>query len=118
MVLILVLAVPGRSFALAMTAPGNLSPSEKAVEWLRDNGFDRVVNGVENWWYSSHPPKRGGLPSRPITAVAPPGVTASMHKAGGIDHTPRPADVVSPAPDPLPNEGRWMPVGPRTTASR
>jgi hypothetical protein len=115
-VVVAVLALPVRSFAVAMSAPGNMSPSEKFVEWLRDNGLNGLVNGVENWWYTSHPPKKGGVPSRRITAVTPPGASRLVRTRPvpeGIPHTPRPVDIVSPAPHPLPNEGRWIAVGPR-----
>jgi hypothetical protein len=116
--LVLALLVPGYSFIRAMEAPGNLTASEKAVEWLRDSGFNGPVNAVENWWYTSHPPPKGGRPARPITAVGLPVQHGHLSRARTpvvttATHTQAPANVASPAPDPLPNEGVWMPVGPR-----
>jgi hypothetical protein len=113
-----VLALPGASLTRAMEAPGNLTASEKAVEWLRDNGFNGPVNGVENWWYTSHPPRTGGVPAHRITAI---GLPAQLGRTRAVAtpkvtvsaHTRLPVDVVSPASDPLPNEGVWMPIGPR-----
>jgi hypothetical protein len=112
------LAFPGCSFVRAMQAPGNLSASDKAIEWLRDSGFNTPVNSVENWWYTSHPPPKGGVPSRRITAVGLPSQHGHAHTAKApvvavTSHTPLPPDVVSPVADPLPNEGVWMPIGPR-----
>jgi hypothetical protein len=116
--LVLALLVPGCSFVRAMEAPGNLTASEKAVEWLRDNGFNGPVNGVENWWYTSHPPPTGGRPARAITAVGLPTQHGHLSRVKTpavvtVAHTPLPANVVSPVSDPLPNEGVWIPVGPR-----
>ncbi len=118
--LVLALLVPGCSFVRAMEAPGNLTASEKAVEWLRDSGFNGLVNTVENWWYTSHPPPTGGRPARPITAVGLPaqhGHLSRVRKPAAVvvAHTPRPANVVSPVANPLPNEGVWIPVGPRVS---
>ncbi len=118
-VVLAILAVPGCSYVRALEAPGNLTASEKSVEWLRDNGFNAPVNWVENWWYTNHPPKKGGLPKHAISAVGPP--TVHGHTSVGhltpaavvVAHTPLPANVVSPVANPLPNEGVWMPVGPR-----
>jgi hypothetical protein len=113
--IVLALIIPGCSFVQAMTAANNLSPSEKAVEWLRDNGFNGLVNGVENWWYTSHPPRKGGVPARRITSAHLPG--SAKHPSTTVvalpPHTPKPADVATPAGAPLANEGVWLPVGPR-----
>jgi hypothetical protein len=117
LVIVAALALPGWSFAQAMSAPGNLTASDKAVEWLRDNGFGGVVNHAENWWYSSHPPKKGGVPSRRITAHGLPGHSSTSSRTVRpvveVIHTPKPADVATPADHALPNEGVWLPVGPR-----
>ena len=110
--------MPGCSFVQAMQAPGNLTAQEKAVEWLRDRGFNGAVNRVENWWYTNHPPPKGGLPRRRITAVGPPAERIRTAPATSTTialpaHTPPPANVESPAASPLPNEGVWLPVGPQ-----
>jgi hypothetical protein len=109
------LLLPGRSFAIAMGAPGDMSPSEKAVEWLRDHGLGGMVNGVQHWWYSNHAPKKGGVPTHRISVASPPGSwqARSVRIAGTVAHTPRPEDLVSPASHPVPNEGHWLAVGPR-----
>ncbi len=109
----LALVIPAVSLAQAMTAPGNLSPTEKGVEWLRDHGFGGEVNRVEHWWFTNHQPKTGGTPDRGIGIETPSTVGATPSDGGSRDHTSKPADV--PVPDgvsPLPNEGVWQPVGP------
>jgi hypothetical protein len=113
--IVALLVLPGWSFAVAMSAPGNLSPSEKAVEWLRDHGMGSVVNGVQHWWYSTHPPRKGGSPTHRIGVVSPPGSwqARSVRTSTTVAHTRRPDDIVSPAAHPVPNEGRWLAVGPR-----
>jgi hypothetical protein len=114
-VVVALLILPGWSFAVAMSAPGNLSPSEKAVDWLRDHGLGGMVNGVQHWWYSTHPPPKGGTPTHPIAVASPPGSwqARSVRTADAVAHTPRPDDIVSPAAHPVRNEGRWLAVGPR-----
>ncbi len=122
MVLALALVVPAVSLAQAMTAPGNLSPSEKGVEWLRDHGFGGAVNQVEHWWFTNHQPKAGGTPDRSIVIGDPPtGAVSAGSGAGSTGShavTPKPANV--PVPDgvsPLANEGVWQPVGPTVGGS-
>jgi hypothetical protein len=114
-VVALALVIPGVSLAGAMTAPGNLSPTEKGVEWLRDHGFGGAVNRVEHWWFTNHQPKVGGAPDRAITIETPSTVAGPAGPAApaGRPHTPKPGDVAVPdGVTPLPNEGVWQAVGP------
>lgn len=106
----LLAVAPTASLARALRAPGNLTTTEKAVEWLRGNHMGAVVNRVENWWFGLHAPKSGGVPGRAIAPVDPSRPTGSAPAT--VDHTPRPADLTSPAANPLPNEGVWQPAGP------
>ena len=64
------LIVPGVSFARAMTYPGQAPLSVRAVEWVRDNGGGGLVNTVETWWYTRHPPPRSG---KPVDVLTQPG---------------------------------------------
>jgi len=89
----LALVIPAVSLAQAMTAPGNLSPTEKGVEWLRDHGFGGGVNRVEHWWFTNHQPKTGGTPDRGIGIETPSTVGATPSDGGSRDHTSKPADV-------------------------
>jgi hypothetical protein len=115
----LMLLVPAFSLFHALRAPGNLTAFEKSVEWMRDHDLGPVVTKVEGWWFSAHPPKVGGEPDRAIAIDAPPEKGSTSTTKGGtqapaIDSTPRPADVAVPdGLTPLPNEGKWQPVGPQ-----
>jgi len=118
-VLGLVLAVPAFSLLQALRAPGNLTATEKTVEWMRDHDLGPVVNSVERWWFSNHQPKEGGEPDRAIGIEAPPdpstGSTNAAPDKPAIAVTAKPADVAVPdGLTPLAGEGVWQPVGPQT----
>ena len=86
---VLVLALPAFSLGAALRAPGNLSASEKSVEWMRDHGMGGMVNRVESWWFSNHQAKQGGEPDHAIAIAAPPdqaggasdGISVGRHHA-------------------------------------
>jgi len=112
--LCLVMVLPLISFGAALMAPGNLSTSEKSVEWLRDHHLGGAVNRVESWWFSNHQAKQGGEPDHSIDIAAPPEqTTPSTAASPSVATTPRPADVAVPdGVQPLANEGVWTAVGP------
>lgn len=112
MVVLVIGILPGASYASALTAPGNLSLTEKSVEWLRGHGLGGLVNQVENWWFQQNAPKAGGVPGRSIAAPAGVLDTGGTTPRTTVPHTPKPADVPTPAASALPNEGVWQPVGP------
>ncbi len=102
------------SLGSALTNPAlGLSSTARLAEWLRDNGAGSLVNSVENWWYSHHPPPVGGEPS----AVALPsqiGRAASRYAPlsdGSTAYLPAPAPLKPFAQPVLPGEGIWRPVG-------
>lgn len=79
LLVVLLLCVPGVSFAQAMTYPGNAPSSVRAVEWVRDHGGGGLVDRVETWVYSREAPPATGDPvslplssARPTATVAPP----------------------------------------------
>jgi hypothetical protein len=112
-VLVLVLIVPAVSFGRAMFASNNLTYTERAAEWARDNHLGGVLNKVENWWYSDHAPKAGGEPDRVIATEVPPTTATTAPGKPVTPHLPVPAAVA--VPDgvlPVPNEGQWQAVGP------
>jgi hypothetical protein len=122
---LVVLMIPvGWSYVSALTAPGTDPVSVRSVEWIRDHGGGGIVNRVERWWYTNHPPPVGGKPKHGLPKVAAPGDTAAS-KPGKKDQTP-PAPVVTAPPEPahltpppnvqpftnpLPGEGVWGPTG-------
>ncbi len=112
--LCLVMLLPAISLGAALAAPGDLSPSETSVEWLRAHGMGGMVNRVEGWWFSNHEAPQGGEPDHSVEIAAPPD-QAALGRSGTatVPTTPRPADVAVPAGvQALPHEGVWQPVGP------
>ncbi len=112
---LLVFAPPAWSYLGALRAPGTDSIAARSTEWLRGHGFAGVVNHVEEWWYTHHPPKVGGRPRGGIPAA--PKIDASSNRSAGIANAghvglPTPTNVVSPAVNKLPAEGVWKPTGP------
>jgi len=102
------------SLGSALTNPAlGLSTSARLAEWMRDNGAGSLVNSVENWWYSHHPPPVGGVPS----AVALPsqlGRSAARSTPladGSAAYLPAPAPLKPFAQPVLAGEGIWRPVG-------
>ncbi len=88
-----------------LAPPGPDPLAIRAVEWLRDHQGADVVNSVERWWYTSHPPRVGGAPTaleaRPRTPV-----TSTSHGSSRID-VPL-ARVPSPTNSPVGDEGVWV----------
>jgi hypothetical protein len=101
--LVLLLDLVG-SFALAMTAPSNVSFGVRAVEWFRDNGAAWLVSDVESIYYSLNAPARGGRPLKTL-----PKVGAEAGSKFASDAPPPIAPAINP---PLPGEGQWRATGP------
>ncbi len=113
LVIAAILLVPVVSFTRAVVTPNNLSLSERAAEWMRDNNLGFVLNRVEAWWLSRNQPKEGGEPRRAIEAanVEEAGPTTTVKVVA--PHLPKPPNVQVPeGVTPVPNEGVWLPVGP------
>lgn len=114
-VVIVALLVPvGLSYRDALTAPGSEPLSVRSVDWLRGHGGARVVDWVENYWYSRiYPPPKGHAPvvAHPFTRT----VAGSPVPTG-----PRPRTVNHPVRPARRGEGVWAPAavapGPRRLA--
>lgn len=126
--LALVLVVAGIPVAVSyirfMTLPGQDSLGVRTVQWLRENGMAGVVNDLEHWWYTSHPPPIGGKPKEGLPTVAAPSGGATPGRridaqalAGATvpPHLPPPTNMQPLVAEPLPDEGVWQPTG-RTVA--
>jgi hypothetical protein len=112
-VVLVLLLIPTVSFVKAVTSPDNLSVTERAAEWMRDNHLGPVLNRIENWWLSNHQPKAGGEPDRVIggTEVTSAGPTTTVKVVA--PHLPKPTNVQVPEGVlPVENEGVWLPAGP------
>ncbi|HMG28112.1 MAG TPA: phosphodiester glycosidase family protein [Acidimicrobiia bacterium] len=111
----------GWSYVHALTAPGTDPWSVRSVEWVRDHGGGGIVNRIEHWWYTNHPPPVGGRPEHGLPRSAKPGGEA-IGKHAKVLNTPTPTAPPAPphlAPPgnlppfttPLPGEGVWSPTG-------
>ncbi|MGV8846435.1 hypothetical protein [Tessaracoccus sp.] len=108
-VLVLLMIIPGISYAQALTAPGYATWQDRSVGWVRDNGGAPLVDAIENWWYTRHPPADTAPPLSSLpnqarqfgSAKRPP--TSNPNATGS-------APVAVPAlvgVNPLPGEGNW-----------
>ncbi len=119
--LVALVSITGFSLTRALTAPGHDPVGVKLVEWFRGHGAGPVVNTVERWWYTHHPPPVGGHPRHGIPRVeAPtpaPGPTLAPAPPATTDPQatpaipPHPADLVPIASPAIPGEGVWQPTG-------
>jgi Phosphodiester glycosidase len=121
---VLILLIPTLvSYMDALTGPGNDKLSIRSVEWLRSHHYRWAVNDVENWWYTHHAPKKGGVPSQALQAQIAGGARATT-TTGGATSTTAPrvdqaAPAILPAPAPLAplatpaldGEGQWQALG-------
>jgi len=100
-VLALAMVPVGWSFAGYLTAPGDAPLQVRSVDWLRDHGFESVINDVEQWWYTRKKPTG----SRPPLADIP---VALRSASGTVPTTAERAVTSTRRPGTL--EGVWMPV--------
>src|SRR5262249_62328871 len=98
----------GWSYVHALTAPGTDPLSARSVEWVRDHGGGGIVNRIEHWWYTNHPPPVGGRPEHGLPRPANPGGEATGKHAKVLNTPPPPA----PPPPPHPPPPRTPPPSP------
>jgi hypothetical protein len=113
--LVVVLLWATASYTVWMLRPTSLSWSVNSVEWVRYN----VPFGIGNWvadhveqvYYSSQAPKKGGpqLKSLPKVGVRHPTAPATTATTATTAWPPAITPVFS---NPLPGEGVWQPTGP------
>ena len=111
----------GWSYVHALTAPGTDPLSVRSVEWVREHGGGGIVNRIEHWWYTNHPPPVGGKPAHGLPQSAALGNDAVSKRAKAVNTPAATAPPVAPhlAPPgnlqpfttPLPGEGVWSPTG-------
>ena len=107
------LAPVADSYARALTGPGTDALSIRSVEWLRSHHFRWLVNDVEDFWYSHHKPKKGGLPSAALQRQLSGAAVAHGKIVGApkVAHLPPPAPLLPYVANALPGEGQWQPLG-------
>lgn len=98
-VVLLVIAVPAISLGRALMRDDGLSILGKGAAWGRNHGLSWFVDKAEEIRYGAPPSKDAA--TELDTAI--PDVTT----APAID---APANLTTPLPNPLPNEGTWIPV--------
>jgi hypothetical protein len=102
----------GASVVGAATTPGNQNFKAKWADWLRAHHAAVLVNPLEQWYYNSQAPAKGGRP-KGLNPIPPAQRRAATAAAPTVHHLPPPSPVplvVSPA---LPGEGQWQPTGPQ-----
>jgi len=98
----------GCSYVRALDAPGNLSVSERSVEWLRDHNFGDTVSWAEHAYYKQNQPQTGGT----LAAGIPHAVVSAPAAASTTTATTVVNDSIVPIASPsLPREGVWQPLG-------
>jgi hypothetical protein len=112
--LLVLLIVPGWSYAHALTAPGSAPIANRSVEWIRDHGGASLVDAAEQWNYSRRPVSTKTLAQSGVVLPAAPLPTPAKAKSpsatGGL---PAPPDISAAAA----GGGQWQPVG-RTVNGR
>lgn len=116
-VVVLAVAVVGTwSVVGAYAQPGNESFSAKWADWMRSHRMGPLISSVESYYYTSHEPKKGGAPKglNPVlqARAAAPAPSAGDTIAPGAP-LPAPAPVHLVVSPHLPEEGQWLPVGPK-----
>ncbi len=107
LVLVLLMVVPGISYAKAVTAPGYASWPDRSVGWIRDNGGAPLVNAIENWWYTRNPPANTAPPLSSLpTRGQQIGSTKGPQTSKAAAAAPVPVAPLAGAA-PLPGEGVW-----------
>lgn len=90
---------PAVTYVQALTAPGAATFTAWSADWARQMGAGPVVNALENWYYTGHPPAN----SAPSTDALPVPVP---EPAGDQANAPA---ALTTLPGALPGEGLWIP---------
>ncbi|MGV8965806.1 MAG: hypothetical protein ACOH2F_05960 [Cellulomonas sp.] len=108
-ILVLAFLTVGTSYAQALTYPGSASWQTRSVEWVRDHGGNPLVDAIENWYYTRHPPTNRS--PDPATLPAWAGQGAGVQAASGASPTGAAPAAIAPLPGaaPLAGEGIWVP---------
>ena len=110
LVVLAALMVPvGWSYSGYLTAAGDAPVGVRSVDWLRDHGFESVVNNVEQWWYTRTKPTGTKVPTSELPKALRPKALANATPAAAASAQPSSTipTLVSP---PQTGEGVWQPV--------
>ncbi len=99
LVFAVLLVYPTVTYVQALTDPGAATFTARTADWAREIGAGPVVNALENWWYTRHPPADNPPGADALPKPVPP-------TTGDTANAPAPLPV---SPDALPGEGVWAP---------
>lgn len=114
-VLLLLLVPTGWSYGGYLTADGDAPVGVRSVDWLRDHGFESVVNQAEQWWYTRSAPSGTTAVAEDIVSTGPVATPVSTHpdQVQSTVAPPEPVvpDVIAAQVTPAqPGEGVWQQV--------
>ncbi|MEU0794110.1 phosphodiester glycosidase family protein [Amycolatopsis sp. NPDC005961] len=89
---------PAVTYVQALTAPGAATFTARTADWARQMGAGPVVNALENWYYTRHPPRNSAPDANAVPVV--PGT-----RAGDTTNAPAPLPTL---PGVLAGEGAWL----------
>jgi hypothetical protein len=83
-------AVVGCSYVHALTAPGYATWTDRTVGWVREYGGAPVVDALENWYYTRHPPPKAVPDHGSLPTLSPSRVTAplTLPRLPNLSHLP------------------------------
>jgi hypothetical protein len=99
-VFLILIIYPAVTYVQALTAPGAATFTARSADWARQMGAGPVVNALENWYYTRHPPANSAPSTDALPAPAPVPV--------GTDSANAPAPLAT-LPGAPPGEGVWVP---------
>lgn len=98
------------SYTGYLTAAGDAPVGVRSVDWLRDHGFESVVNNIEQWWYTRTKPTGARVPSSELPkTLRPKALEAAASKSSGGTTQP-PSTIPTLVSPPQTGEGVWQPV--------
>ena len=104
----------GVSLVGAWMTPGNEDFSAKWADWLRGHHASAMVNPIEQWYYSTNAPSKGGRPKslNPVPVAHAARAVGSTTIPAGPRHLPTPSAIPLLVQPSLAGEGVWRPTGP------
>ncbi len=115
LLVLIALVVPvGWSYTGYLTAAGDAPVGVRSVDWLRDHGFESVVNDIEQWWYTRTKPTGTKVPTSDLPSALRPHKAVAALPATGSDAPSTPTLPPSTIPTLVvpaqAGEGVWQPV--------
>lgn len=100
----------GWSYTSYLTAAGDAPVGVRSVDWLRDHGFESIVNSIEQWWYTRTKPTGSKVPTSELPNVLRPKAFESAASTSSGPTTQPPSTIPPLVSPPQAGEGVWQPV--------